>query len=141
MIKEFKGEYRWLSNFAIQAIVFEGKTYPTTENAYQAAKTAIPAERVQFETMTPGQAKRAGRRVTIRSDWDNVKLSVMEDVTRKKYQHDPFKSKLLGTGDQYIVEGNTWHDTFWGVCKGEGKNNLGKIIMKIRKELQTKKGI
>lgn len=137
MIKEFQGDYRWLSNFAIQAIIFEGKSYPATENAYQAAKTVIDAERVQFETMTPGQAKRTGKIVTMRSDWDSVKLSIMEEVTRKKYQHDPFKSKLLETGDKEIQEGNTWNDTFWGICNGEGENNLGKIIMKIRGELQA----
>lgn len=138
MIKEFQGDYRWLSNFAIQAVIFEGKTYPTTENAYQAAKTIIDTERIPFETMTPGQAKRAGKTVTMRYDWDSVKLTIMEEITRKKYKYDPFKSKLLETGEQEIQEGNTWGDTFWGYCNGKGQNNLGRIIMKIRGELQIK---
>jgi ribA/ribD-fused uncharacterized protein len=140
VIKEFQGEYRWLSNFAICVVVIDGKTYPSTENAYQAAKTVIDSERLPFQFMTAGQAKRSGKRVAMRNDWDDIKISVMEDITRQKYSRNPFKSKLLETGNQEIQEGNTWGDTFWGICKGKGENNLGKIIMKIREELQTNQG-
>lgn len=139
MIKEFKGNKRWLSNFTPCKVTLDGITYPSTENAYQAAKTIVESERKQFVFITAGQAKRAGRTITIRADWDNVKLSIMEELTRQKYASEPLKTKLLNTGSREIQEGNTWGDTFWGICKGKGANNLGKIIMKIRQELINQK--
>jgi len=136
MIKEFQGSKRWLSNFTPCWVFLDGVAYPSTENAYQAAKTVVKNERKPFVGMTAGQAKRAGKKVTIRDDWDEVKLEVMEDLTRQKYTQEPFKSKLLGTGDREIQEGNRWGDTFWGICNGRGSNHLGVIIMKIRSELR-----
>jgi ribA/ribD-fused uncharacterized protein len=136
MIKEFQGEYRWLSNFTPCAVRLDGVEYPSTENAYQAAKTIADAERAPFTTMTAGQAKRAGRKVTMRSDWGEVKIKVMEDLTRQKYSVDPLKTKLKMTGEMEIQEGNSWGDTFWGICNGGGENNLGKLIMKVRTELR-----
>ena len=136
MIKEFQGDNRWLSNFTPCKVMLDGVVYPSTENAYQAAKTVMTNERVPFPTMTAGQAKRAGRKVTMRSDWDDVKIAVMEDLTRQKYSVEPLRSKLLMTGDVEIQEGNSWGDTFWGICKGRGENNLGKLIMKVRAELR-----
>lgn len=136
MIKEFQGNKRWLSNFTPCEVFLDNVAYPSTENAYQAAKTTIIEERKPFVGMTAGQAKRAGKKVTIRDDWDEVKLEVMEDLTRQKYAQEPLKSKLLGTGDMEVQEGNTWGDTFWGICEGKGDNHLGRIIMKIRSELR-----
>lgn len=137
MIKEFSGEYRWLSNFAHCPVSIDGDYYPTIENAYQASKTLDKSERrfLNFAISNPGQAKSAGRKVNLRSDWEEVKLSIMEDLNRQKYNNPSFKSKLLETGTEEIIEGNTWGDIFWGVCGGVGENNLGKIIMKIRDEL------
>lgn len=135
MIKEFKGEHRWLSNFTPCRIVLDGIEYPSTENAFQAAKTTKPEERTQFETITAGKAKRAGKKVTMRPDWDGVKISVMEDLNRQKYARSDYKAKLLATGDMEIQEGNYWGDRFWGICNGSGLNHLGRIIMKIRTEL------
>ena len=136
MIREFQGNHRWLSNFTPCVVTLDGVNYPSTENAYQASKTLYIGLRKQFETMTAGQSKRAGRHLIIRADWDEIKLSVMEDLTRQKYAQEPFRSKLLATGELTIQEGNRWGDTFWGICEGVGKNHLGKIIMKIRSELQ-----
>jgi ribA/ribD-fused uncharacterized protein len=140
VIKEFQGNKRWLSNFTAVEVVLDGVTYPSTENAYQAAKTLDAKERVQFESIPSGKAKRAGKSITIRPDWDDVKLSVMEDLNRKKYSIEPFRRKLLLTGNRYIQEGNSWGDTFWGVCKGQGENHLGNIIMSIRDDL-NKEGV
>lgn len=136
MIKEFQGDNRWLSNFTSCEVVLDDITYPSIENAYQAAKTIIECERKPFVDYTAGQSKRAGKKVTVRGDWDEVKLEVMEELTRQKYSKEPLKSKLLSTGDREIQEGNTWGDTFWGICKGRGSNHLGLIIMKIRGELR-----
>lgn len=135
MIKEFSEGNRWLSNFTPCTVELDGVEYMSTESAYQAAKTVIRAERRPFETMWAGKAKRAGRKVTLREDWDEVKLGIMEDLNRQKYSKEPLRGLLISTGDVEIQEGNTWNDTFWGVCNGVGSNHLGKIIMKIRAEL------
>ncbi len=86
---------------------------------------------------TPGEAKKYGRTVVMRSDWDEVKLEVMENIVRAKFMQLPYlREKLLLTEDIILEEGNTWGDTFWGVYDGEGTNHLGLILMKVRKELQ-----
>lgn len=137
IIKEFKGKYRWLSNFTRCEVQLEGQIYPSTEAAYQASKTLLQKERMWFINVKPGKAKRLGKKVTLRADWKEVKLSVMEDLNKQKYNKEPFRTLLLATGIRTIQEGNTWGDTFWGICKGKGHNHLGKIIMKIREDLRN----
>lgn len=146
MIKEFQGEYRWLSNFWPVDIEYEGLQYPSVEHAYQAAKFLDCKIREEFTYGSPGRAKRLTRQKGLaelmRTDWDNVKLSIMLDLTRKKYRADKgLATKLINTGDMYIEEGNTWGDKFWGVCKGRGANNLGLIIMTVREELRNEFGL
>jgi hypothetical protein len=115
-----------------------GLEFPTTEHAYQAAKSLDPADWKHFTTLPkPGDAKRAGRYLKIRDDWDQVKLGVMEDLTRQKFRDLALKARLLDTGDALLEETNHWNDTFWGVCNGIGHNHLGKILMKIREELRN----
>ncbi len=136
MIKQFSGEHRWLSNFSPCEVVLDGEIYPTTENAYQAAKTLFLDDRVQFQSLTPGQAKRAGRDdVLIREDWDLIKITIMGDLQEQKYAQEPYKTLLKETGDCIIEEGNTWGDTFWGICNEIGYNHLGRIIMRVREDL------
>jgi ribA/ribD-fused uncharacterized protein len=136
MIESFSGEYRWLSNFVPCNVVLDGVIYPSTENAYQASKTTVKEERIFFESCTSGQAKRHGaKHITLRKNWVISKLYYMEDFNRQKYDQEPFTSLLLNTGNMMIVEGNTWGDTYWGVCNGIGSNVLGNIIMKVRENL------
>jgi len=80
-------------------------------------------------------AKKRGRKVTMREDWDQVKIPIMEDLLSQKFSDPVLAKKLVETGDSQLVEGNWWGDVFWGVCRGEGQNNLGKILMKIRERL------
>jgi ribA/ribD-fused uncharacterized protein len=137
MISEFRGEYRWLSNFQEVDIYYDGMYYPTTEHAYQASKTLnLRVRRMIANAPTPGQARKLGQTIEMRPDWCNVRLKVMEDITRLKFKNSDLKEKLLATEDQELVEGNTWGDMFWGVCEGKGENHLGKILMKIRTELK-----
>lgn len=139
MINEFVGEYRFLSNFYPAIVEMDGEIYPTVEHAYQAAKTTIQKIRSQIRSKsTPGGAKRLGdnrKFVTLRPDWEYIRVSTMENLVRQKFQNQDLKAMLVATGDQELVEGNSWNDTFWGVCRGVGDNNLGKILMKIRSEL------
>lgn len=134
MIKEFKDEFAFLSNFIAAKVIFNNITFATVENAYQAAKCKFPEDMSEFINITSGQAKRKGKRVVIRDDWENVKLTIMEDLVRQKFNQEPFKTLLINTNDLVIQEGNSWNDTFWGIDlkTGIGQNHLGKILMKIR---------
>jgi ribA/ribD-fused uncharacterized protein len=138
-IDSFSGDYKFLSNFYPCSVELDGIVYPTVEHAYQAAKTIDPHERqIILETPQPNIAKKLGRYCTIRKDWDDVKLSVMSDLVWQKFSGDEtLKSQLLATGDAELVEGNWWNDTYWGVCRGQGHNNLGKILMLVRNELKN----
>lgn len=133
----FDGEYAFLSNFYDSEIYHDGIKYPTVEHAFQAAKTMNLNERIKIAEMkTPGQAKRAGRRVALRSDWEKVKFQVMKELVLQKFINPELREKLIKTDGNELIEGNTWNDTCWGVCKGVGENNLGKILMEVRELLK-----
>lgn len=133
----FNGEYRFLSNFYETPITYEGITYPSVENAYQAAKTINQEERLQFVKISSKEAKSLGRKITIREEWDTVKLQVMWNLIYEKFTRNrKLLSFLILTGDKHIEETNWWGDKFWGVCRGEGENNLGKLLMKLREKLK-----
>lgn len=140
MISEFKGNYRWLSNFPDCLVKFEGKYYRSVEVAYQAAKTLDPAVRELLQGKTSGQAKRIAKDFEVRGDWDSIKIEVMRNLLIQKFNKPHFKELLLATGDEEIVEGNWWGDRFWGVClkSSEGENNLGKLLMQIREDMNEK---
>lgn len=138
MIDDFRGYYRWLSNFQESPITYKGKDYPTVEHAYQAAKAVDPeqAEAIRVAE-TPSKAKKLGGQCVMREDWDDVRLQVMEECLRLKFQIPFLRQRLLDTCSEELVEGNLWNDTFWGVCKGKGANMLGKLLMKIREEIRN----
>lgn len=140
---EFRNEFFFLSNFYPADVVFEGIKYPSSEHAFAAAKTLDKYKRIEIaRALTPDQAKSMGRRVRLRKDWEEVKLSIMETIVRNKFeQNATICVKLLNTRDLELVENNYWNDTFWGVCKGVGENNLGKILMKVRSEFRNDRNI
>lgn len=138
IIREFQGQYRFLSNFWSCSIEVNGLRFTSTEAAYQAAKSEDPEVWAKFSHMSAGQSKRAGRLIRMRSDWDSIKLGVMEQLTALKYSPgSPLAQLLLDTGDATLIEGNTWGDRFWGVCGGHGSNHLGKILMNQRNILKA----
>jgi ribA/ribD-fused uncharacterized protein len=140
MIDKFEDEYRFLSNFWKCTIEYEGITYPSTEHAYQAQKTLDPETRIKIaQAKTEAQAKRMGKTIKVREDWNDIKLKVMEDLLRIKFKIPELRQLLIDTGTQELVEGNWWKDYYWGVCNGKGKNYLGKLLMKLRKEIQDGK--
>lgn len=137
-IECFRGRYGFLSNFHQAPVTWEGLTYMNSEAAFQAAKCLDMAERVPFTEMDPTKAKRLGRKVALREDWETVKIQVMEEVVRAKFtQNEDLAAQLLETGQTELVEGNRWGDVFWGVDmrNGRGENHLGRILMKVRDEL------
>lgn len=141
-ILEFKGLYRWLSNFHSCKILYEGLEYPSTEHAYMAAKVTDQETRLHIQALpTARDARNFGQTVTLREGWEDLKLGVMLEVNRRKYFDTPYLAeRLLATGDSYLCEGTTWGDRFWGVDpigSDNGQNNLGKILMQIREELKN----
>jgi len=137
VIDQFHGPFRFLSNFYPACITFEGIDYPTVEHAYQAAKTDDRGLRLTVAAAhSPGAAKRMGPKLPLRPGWEQIKVDTMRALLRLKFTSYPeLRAQLLATGDAELVEVNTWNDTFWGVCNGEGRNQLGKILMEIRREL------
>lgn len=142
MISTFTGPHAFLSNFYPARVTLDGVVYPTVEHAYQAAKSADPsfAYRLSIAAL-PGThagaaaAKRAGRHVPLRPDWERVKVGVMRDLLRQKFAHLELRAKLAAT-DEELVEGNWWGDRFWGQSPlGVGENWLGRILMEIRGEI------
>lgn len=138
-IKGFHGEYRWLSNFYECPVSYKGLEFGSSEAAYQAQKTENRGEREQFTGMSPSEAKKVGKSgIYLRDDWEEIKIWIMRDVLLSKFtQNEDLKKKLLDTGEKYLEETNSWGDTFWGVCDGRGKNELGAILMMIRDEIRN----
>lgn len=144
MIIEFEDEYAFLSNFYPSPFTHDGITYPTNEHFFQAMKTLDIGERKAIAAAdTPGKAKRMGRSVELRPDWEKVKLYFMELGLRLKFlQHPDLAQKLIETGDEELIEGNWWCDQTWGSCscpkhiRTPGRNLLGLLLMELRKELQ-----
>jgi len=142
VIDKFDGtEYRFLSNFYPAPVNFEGETYPTSENAYQAAKSLDYDERRAFRgNVSAALSKKMGRELELRPDWEEVKRDIMKKIVFNKFKYHPsLKEKLLATGDAELIEGNYWGDTYWGVCNGVGENHLGKILMEVREILRNEK--
>lgn len=136
MINSFTDQYFFLSNFAPSSLYYKNHRYLNAEAAFQAQK--CPGIEERFENLDPSQARRWGRMLPLREDWEEVKLKEMENILKAKFRNYNLRKKLLETGEQELVEGNYWKDDFWGVCTSKGQNNLGKLLMKLRSEYRTK---
>jgi hypothetical protein len=136
---QFRDQYHFLSNFYPAPIKIGGITYPTTEHYYQSQKTNIRAEKDKIiKAATPGEAKRLGKTVTIRSNWENEKLTVMRQALVAKFnQHTDLKERLVSIPDDIpIIENNNWHDNYWGICQcgkcDGGHNHLGNLLTDLK---------
>lgn len=138
MITKFRDEYAFLSNFYPSPIIVAGAPFPTVEHAFQSFKAKYPADAEKIRTApTPRAAKRLGRTCPMIPNWDQLKRAVMLICVRAKFeQNSRLRERLLETGDVALIEGNTWGDTYWGQCNGVGQNELGKILMLVRRELR-----
>ena len=142
VIDSFRGEYECFSNFYIEK---DGKA---VEHRFQALKPTDPAIAAKIlAAPTARKARDMGRSRTlfkIRPDWEQVKDSLMEDLVRQKFLRDKvIMAELLSTGDATLIEGNWWHDQYWGMVRGadgkwKGRNQLGKILMKLRQEFRER---
>lgn len=141
VIGPFEGEYRYLSNFAPISVCHDGTEFATSEHAYQAAKARDEPELYEqiADSTEPDESKRLGRKASLPADWDERKRYLMLEIVTAKFSQNPeYREKLLATGDQTIVELNSWGDTYWGAksSTGEGKNMLGRILMSVRSSLR-----
>lgn len=137
-IDRFEAEYSWLSNFSSYPATYQGVEYPTAEHAFQAAKTLDLRVRDEIKNFpTPGKAKRAGRTLHLRDAWEGaVRYQAMKDILRSKFSDPQLRDMLLATGDQILIEGNSWGDHTWGQVDGKGVNLLGWFLMELRDELR-----
>lgn len=143
-IRAFRNQYSWLSNFYPCTVEWKGVTFPSVEHAFQAMKSL---RREDWELIskldTPAEAKRVGRTLQLRKDWNSLRRKAMAYCLLEKFtKNAALNALLLQTGNAFIQEGNTWNDTYWGVdlATGEGRNELGKLIMKVREHLQERGG-
>lgn len=133
MINSFKGKYYFLSNFYEAPVTYDGITYQNNEAAFQAQKTLCNNEKIEFSKLNPSEAKRKGRKVTLRPDWEQIKETRMLEICKAKFnQNSDLCDMLIATGNTHLEEGNTWGDKVWGTVDGIGQNRLGKILMDVR---------
>lgn len=141
-ITKFRGQNYFLSNFYQAPVKYQGLFFANNEAAFQGAKvisTKQENQRLSFTSLIARDAKHKGRHVLLRSDWEKVKDQVMYDIVLDKFtRNQDLCDKLLATKDAELIEGNTWHDTYWGydITKKRGKNKLGKILMQVRQQLR-----
>lgn len=138
-----KEQWGGLSNFAFSKMEIDGKEWTTVEHYFQAQKSNSPIIQEQIRVYrTPKEAKMIGRKITLRPDWESIKIDVMRKALNVKYQIPKFRELLISTGSRDIYEDAPW-DQFWGtgsLRKTEpGKNMLGKLLMEIRGEISGEK--
>lgn len=142
IIESFHDAHYYLSNFYENPMKVGGKTFKSNEHFFQASKAGNPED---FEyvraSSTPSISKKRGREIKMRGDWDNVKNAIMTQGLRAKFTDPELRQRLLDTGDATLIEGNRWHDCYWGRCDcsnhgGDGQNWLGRLLMQLREELR-----
>lgn len=151
MINKFVDDNFFLSNFYLCNINHDTIVYPSAEHMFQAQKTLDRELRRQMSKInTCAQVKRYGRTIRLRKDWDKpykdtqrpFKVVAMKRTLSAKFSIPELRDKLLATGDEMLVEGNLWHDNYWGACtcsKCAGTNSLnmlGILLMELRSEIR-----
>lgn len=156
VIDSFTGSYLFLSNFYRHPICYHAVDFPSSEHAFQAEKTLSRSERLEIagyqytengwpfvRELTPAQAKWYGRnRITKRANWERIKVRVMYEILQIKFNDGRLAQLLRDTQPADLIEGNWWHDNFWGNCTCRralcgslaGQNQLGRLLMRIRNE-------
>ncbi|MBQ2872419.1 MAG: NADAR family protein [Bacilli bacterium] len=137
-------EFYCLDNFSSFKVKYDGYLYSSLEEAYQTIGFLESAPEIAEQIKNCNSAHEAQKIAVInkekqRSDWDEVKVAIMEELLRLKIEQNPYvKKKLLETKDYLIVEDSP-KDDFWGWGPNrDGVNQLGKLWMKLRDELREK---
>lgn len=132
----------WFSNMRRMdsPITYQGINYWTVENFYVAIKVPNNSirhrERQKIAQMNPGLAKKYGRTLNVRKDWNLVKMDFMRIAIEHKFKRGTSWYDKLLSFDKPVIEWNNWKDVFYGKCifTGKGENNLGKLIDRIKTE-------
>jgi hypothetical protein len=144
MIDQFTGRHFFLSPFYRHSIPgAHGIVYPSAEAAFHGGKTDDPRLRAWLaEAPAPQVAQRRARDIPLPTDWDTHRHVVMRAVLTAKFADPALAHQLLATGDTALINGNYWHDQFWGSCRcgraccaEPGRNWLGRHLTAIRAEL------
>lgn len=144
-VKSFRKEYRFLSNFAPAEVEYNGIKFPSVEHAYVAAKTDNEDIQLELLKLTASEAKKYGReKCLIRADFEKEKVDIMRNLLEQKFKNEYYRYLLYSTEDSELIEGNTWHDNYFGsctcdYCEDKGQNVLGKLLMIIRSQIKENK--
>ena len=154
--QSFIGQYEFLSNMHLCTVIIGDMVFPSAENAFQAMKCKTHKQMEEFQHITPYEARRRGKDIDVRSNWDKIRIPVMKKVLQAKFEDQELADKLLRTEDMFLCELNYWGDTFWGKApvvehhkevdgdvirewttrKIKGENHLGKLLCEIREEIR-----
>ena len=143
VVSSFNDSYAFLSNFYYSQIKYEGHTFMTLEHCFQAQKAVTDQDkRVIMSAPTPEKARKLGNDMKLREDWEEVRLKILTECIRIKFEPDStLADKLIGTGSKLLVDGNYSHEMFYGSCLCDdhknqpGQNILGKSLMRWRNRL------
>lgn len=134
---QFRNEFYFLSNMYPCDLEIQGIHFSCAESEFQAMKCVHKDDVLALSKMLGVDAKRYGRRVVLRDNWNAQRVNAMRYVLNAKFKDPNLKAKLLATADLELVEDNDWNDTFWGRCNGVGANQLGKLLMELRDNLKS----
>lgn len=141
-IAGFRGDHYFLSNMYPVDCHYRGLVFPSSEHLYQWLKVKdewwrqriLEAEHGKVAKKLAANPKCPKKKVR---DWDQFRIDCMKRALWEKFKNPELRAMLLATGDAILVEENTWNDVFWGMCRGEGRNELGSLLMKLRMYLRT----
>lgn len=143
MVLEFRNEYYFLSNMYECEVVYKGIKFRSSESLFQACKACNNEDFMKFINLNGYEAKKLGRSIKLRKDWNDIRINVMYEILKLKFNNKELRNKLLETGNEELIEGNYWNDKFWGISLKDykGDNNLGKLLMRIRKEIREEEAL
>ena len=131
-----KDNYSWLSNMDLfpKPIIINNEIIKSSENYYQSRKTLDLDIRKKILEMSPYEAKKYCKAIELRNDWEDVRVTIMQEALDIKFSITYYRLLLIGTIEP-LVEDNYWNDTYWGVCRGIGENMLGKLLTILRERI------
>lgn len=147
-VNVFRGPYACFSNFHDSRMIINDVLWKTVEHVFQANKTFDKEwQKRILSAETPAEAKTLGKQLKtlglVRPDWQDVNILIMHNLVLLKFTlFAEYRNILLSTGEDRIIEGNYWHDNFWGECSCarcsnvEKFNHLGQILTNVRKMLR-----
>ena len=140
----YEQEFYVLSNFSAFRLRWKNLDFDTSEAAYHWEKFSDNTyyhEKIRKELLSCRSAHETYYVARVymhykRQDWNDVKIPIMKSILEAKVDQHPYvKEKLIQTKNRELIE-DSWRDDFWGWGPNKnGRNELGKLWMKIRSEI------